>query len=357
LPVRVTGSLPDFSRKIIHIDMDCFYAAIEMRERPELAGKPLAVGGGTRGVLTTCNYLAREFGCRSAMPAFKAMRLCPQLVIVPVRFDLYREESMKIRAILEEFTALVEPLSLDEAYLDVSGLRSEGAAVAAEIRERIREQTGLTASAGIASNKFLAKVASDWNKPDGQFEIDAANQDDFVARLPVEKIWGVGKQTAAKLHRRGARTCADLQAWSELDLYRHFGKFGGELFTLCRGCDDREVTPHRERKSVSNERTFQQNLQSLEEGGAQLDALLEDLARDLKKHPDRVIREGFVKVKFADFQVTNAQAVMSRIDPASFHTLLGEAWKRGEGRSVRLIGAGVRFVPEDESGEVQMEMF
>ena len=337
--------------------MDCFYAAIEMRERPELAGKPVAVGGSNRGVLTTCNYIAREYGCRSAMPAFKALELCPQLVLLPVRFELYRAESARVRAIFREFTEWIEPLSLDEAYLDVSHLQSEASSIAAEVRTRIREETGLTASAGIAPNKFLAKVASDWRKPDGQFEVTKETVDDFMKSLPVRKIWGVGKRTAERLNRLGIETCGDLQEWNEFDLHRHFGKFGSELFRLCRGIDDRRINPNRERKSVSNERTFRSNLLRVEEGQLRLEELIGELVEDLHKHRDRAIREGFIKVKFEDFELTSAQQPMSRIDPEAFARLLDEAWSRGEGKSVRLIGAGVRFVEESGERDAQMELF
>src|SRR5471032_9358 len=180
-------------RKIIHLDMDCFYAAVEMRERPELAGQPIAVGGGSRrGVVTTCNYEARKFGVHSAMPGFQAREKCPTLVFLPVRFDLYRAESVKIRQILLSYTPLVEPLSLDEAYLDVTGLDRYAWDIAKEIRKRIFEETRLTGSAGIAPNKMLAKIASDWRKPNGQFAITPEQVEMFIRDLPVRKIWGVG---------------------------------------------------------------------------------------------------------------------------------------------------------------------
>ncbi len=341
-------------RKIIHVDMDCFYAAIEMRERPELAGQPVAVGGSQRGVLTTCNYAAREYGCRSAMPAFQALRLCPHLVLLPVRFDLYRQESARIREIFAQFTELIEPLSLDEAYLDVSHLHSEAAYIAAEVRARIRETTGLAASAGIAPNKFLAKVASDWEKPDGQYEVTPDAIPAFVEALPVEKIWGVGKRTAEKIHRLGVQTCGDLQQWSEIDLHRHFGKFGSVLYRLSRGIDERAVNPHRERKSVSNERTYRENLEHVDQGLDKLGPLLAELIEDLQKHTDRTIREGFIKLKFEDFSITSAQQPMAQVQESDFNKLLVEAWGRGDGKAVRLIGAGVRFAPEE--AELQMEM-
>lgn len=341
--------------------MDCFFAAIEIRERPALAGRPVAVGGlGGRGVLTTCNYEARKFGCRSAMPVFKARQLCPELIVLPVRFELYRSESKKIRRIFAEFTELIEPLSLDEAYLDVTHLRSEGASIAWEIRNRIRRHLGLTASAGIAPNKFLAKISSDWNKPDGQFEISGDQVSDFVRKLPIEKIWGVGKQTTEKLHASGIRTCGDMQKLSAFDLVDKFGKFGRELFHLCRGTDHREVNPSRERKSLSSERTFSRNLESVEEGRLKLEELISELTGDLSsKHGGRKIRVGFVKLKFDDFQVTTAQRASETVDHAVFEELLKEAWLRGGGKSVRLIGAGVRFFPieRERRDPAQMEMF
>lgn len=346
-------------RKIIHIDMDCFYAAIELRERPELAGLPVAVGGSSgRGVLTTCNYLARTYGCRSAMPAFKARELCPDLVLLPVRFDLYRAESAMIRAIFAEFTELIEPLSLDEAYLDVSHLRSEAASVAWEIRERIRSQRNLTASAGIAPNKFIAKIASDWQKPDGQFEVSADEVADFLAVLPVEKIWGVGKATAKRLHEADIPTCGIMRERSEMELVRRFGKFGSSLYRLCRGIDDRAVNPNQERKSVSNERTFRENLSSVREGLDKLDDLIAELQDDLAgRHEDREIRECVVKVKFGDFQTTSAQRSADRVEPQVMRELLAEAWERGQGKSVRLIGAGVRFRSLEKNEDRQMTMF
>ncbi|MEM9015579.1 MAG: DNA polymerase IV [Verrucomicrobiota bacterium] len=344
---------------MIHVDMDCFYAAIELRERPELKGKPVAVGGRSgRGVLTTCNYEAREFGCRSAMPTFKALALCPDLILLPTNFALYREESIRIREIFSRFTDLIEPLSLDEAYLDVSHLDSEPASIAWEIRERIREETGLTASAGIAPNKFLAKIASDWNKPDGQFEVRRAEMDDFLATLPVDRIWGVGKRTAERLREAGIKTCGDLRQRNEIELVQRFGKFGRSLFQLCRGKDDRPVNPHRERKSLSNERTFSENLTDLDEGLEKLDELIEELYADLGgRHDDRVIRECVVKVKFEDFQITSAQHASETVDPDLLRRLLADAWKRGEGKSVRLIGAGVRFRPVRKVAAEQLEMF
>ncbi|MFP6874942.1 MAG: DNA polymerase IV [Verrucomicrobiales bacterium] len=348
-------------RKIIHVDMDCFYAAIELREHPELAGKAIAVGGrpGGRGVLTTCNYEARKFGCRSAMPSFKALERCPALIILPVRHDLYRSESMKIRSIFAEFTSLVEPLSLDEAYLDLTGLKSSGSAVAEEIRFRIKEETSLAGSAGVAPNKLLAKIASDWNKPDGQFEILEDEIPQFMQSLPVNKIWGVGDKTAARLESLGATTCGELQEISLVDLHRTFGQFGAVLFQLCRGIDDRKVTPNRERKSLSVERTFRADLVKLDEGTGELGKLIDELAGELStKHSERTVRAAFVKVKFTDFQQTTAECRAVDLSPGIFEGLLEEGWRRGEGKSVRLLGVGVRFEPQKTSeAEGQLELF
>ena len=344
-------------RKIIHIDMDCFYAAIEERDDPSLRGKPIGVAGSTRrGVLTTANYEARKFGCRSAMPVFKALELCPQLTLVPVRFEVYRAESSRIRAIFGRFTDLIEPLSLDEAYLDVSHLQSGGAAVAREIRAQIFEETGLTASAGISTNKLIAKIASDWNKPNGQHEVKPEEIPAFMAALPVGKLWGVGGKMRAKLAALGIETCADLQTLDQIELARRFGKWGLELWQLCRGIDDRAVTPDRTRKSISSETTFSENIRVLPALIPPMRAMIEGLKEDLiGKHSDRVIRSLVVKLKFADFERTTAERAGHELDESIFEELLTEAWKRGNNRSVRLLGVGVRF--EDPKEEAQMEFF
>lgn len=344
-------------RKIIHIDMDCFYAAIEERDEPSLRGKPIGVAGSTRrGVLTTANYEARKFGCRSAMPVFKALELCPQLTLVPVRFDVYRSESSRIRAIFGRFTDIIEPLSLDEAYLDVSHLQTGGAAVAREIRAQIFEETGLTASAGISSNKLIAKIASDWNKPNGQHEVKPEEIPAFIASLPVGKLWGVGGKMRAKLAALGVETCADLQKLDQIELARRFGKWGLELWQLCRGIDDREVTPDRTRKSLSSETTFSENIRVMPALIPPMRAMIEGLKEDLAAHhADRVIRSLVVKLKFADFERTTAERAWHELDESVFEELLTEAWKRGDNRAVRLLGVGVRF--EDPKEEAQMEFF
>src|SRR5260370_14780733 len=274
-------------RKIVHLDMDCFYAAIEVRAHPELAGKPVAVGGARdqRGVLTTCNYEAREFGVRSAMPTFKALQKCPQLIVMPTRFDVYRRESNVIRQILLKFSPWMEPLSLDEAFLDLSQHPGEASAVAEIIRHLIFQRTGLTASAGVAPNKMLAKIASDWNKPNGQFEIREDQIDEFMVDLPVRRLWGIGPKSAERLAKLHVHTCGDLQRYSRFQLFEEFGKFGPELYDLCRGIDARPVEPDRIRKSLSSERTFSQDLTSPAQCEAKLPTLFENFIPNLR-HPN-----------------------------------------------------------------------
>lgn len=334
--------------------MDCFYAAVEMRERPELAGKPVAVGGGSRrGVVTTCNYEARRFGVRSAMPGFQARELCPDLVFLPVRFDLYRAESARIRAILNEYTPLVEPLSLDEAYLDVTESGRFAWDIAREIRRRIVETTGLTASAGIAPNKMLAKIASDWRKPDGQFAILPGQIDDFMETLPVRKLWGVGPRCAEKLARMGVTTCGELQRVDTSCLAAAFGRWGVEMHQLARGIDHRPVEPSRPRKSLSTESTFMENLATESACLERVTALWEELAGDLRsKAGDRAIRSVFVKIKFADFTRTTVERSSAPVDLETVRQLVREGWSRG-GKSVRLIGVGVRFA--EDAGPAQGE--
>jgi len=335
------------SRKIIHLDMDAFYASIELRDRPDLRELPVAVGGGShRGVVTTCNYVAREYGVRSAMPGFKARQLCPELIFLPLRFDLYREESARIRELMRRHTPLVEPLSLDEAYLDVTASDRFAWEIAKELRGQIFDETQLTASAGVAPNKMLAKIASDWRKPNGQFAVQPEEVDAFMRELPIKKVWGVGPKSSDRLASLGIRTCGDLQEWPLARLVAEFGRWGEELFRLCRGEDDREVQPNRIRKSLSNERTFTENLESVEACEEALRPLVRELREDLdKKAADRSIRKVYVIVKFANFQRTTRECVCDQPDEETCFSLLREAFSRGVG-GVRLLGVGVRFGEE-----------
>ena len=269
-------------RKIIHVDCDCFYAAVEIRENPRLRGRPVAVGGTPerRGVVATCNYEAREYGVHSAMASARAVKLCPDLEILKPRFDLYREVSRELHQIFADYTDQIEPLSLDEAFLDVSSSQHcHGSAtlMAHEIRKRVREKTGITVSAGVAPNKFLAKVASDWNKPDGLKVITPDEVDNFVATLPVKRIFGVGKATAKRMSKLGIETCADLRSWNILDLTRKFGVFGERLYQLCRGIDERPVITSHRRKSLSLEHTYNEDLPDRDAVVKKVPVLIEEL--------------------------------------------------------------------------------
>src|ERR1700742_511772 len=250
-------------RKIVHVDMDAFYASVEQRDNPALQGKPVAVGNGAhRGVVAAASYEARAFGVRSALPSLTAMRQCPDLIFVPPRFDVYRAVSQQIHAIFAEFTDFIEPLALDEAYLDVTANKAgvETAwQTARAIRARIKEQTGLNASAGVSYNKFLAKLASGQRKPNGQFAIQPHEGEAFVEALPVAKFHGVGPATAAKMHDLGIFTGGDLKAWSLNDLQARFGKSGPWYHAVARGRDARPVNPRRERKSSGSETTFEED--------------------------------------------------------------------------------------------------
>jgi len=349
-------------RKIIHCDCDCFYAAIEMRDNPALRGKPLAVGGASdrRGVVATCNYEARKFGVHSAMPTATALRHCPQLIVVPPRMEKYREVSRQVHEIFSDYTDLIEPLSLDEAYLDVSAatsFRGSATLIAEDIRRRVRENLGITISAGVAPNKFLAKIASDWNKPDGQFVLRPEQVDDFVRQLPVKKLHGVGKVTAARLNSLGVQTCEDMRAWSVEALASHFGSFGQRLYDLCRGIDDREVKVERQRKSVSVETTYVQDLPDMQACLQVWQPLYEDLMRRWKPIAGRYRIGGkFVKLKFNNFVSTTAEQSADNDGISLFPALLEEAWKRHQ-RPVRLMGVGFRLLPLDSTSADQLVLF
>jgi DNA polymerase IV len=341
LPVEVDEQ----PRAIIHLDMDCFYAAIEVRDRPSLRGKPVAVGGARdrRGVLTTCNYEARAFGVHSAMPTFMALQRCPNLIVLPTRFDVYRREAAVIRGILYRFTPVIEPLSLDEAYLDVSEHPGAPGPLAQVIRGTIFRKTKLTSSAGIGPNKLIAKIASEINKPNGQFEVKPEQVSEFMEKLPVRQIWGIGEKTERKLEELGVKTCGQLQRFSRPELVDLFGKFGLDLYDLCRGIDHRPVEPDRPRKSLSTEETFAADLTTLEQCEEKLEELFQDLMADLaQKESTREITKIFVKLKFHDFTRTTAERAGLAPTLEDFRPLLDEAFSR-TGKPVRLIGVGVRF--------------
>jgi DNA polymerase IV len=307
-------------RKIIHVDMDAFFASCEQRDDPSLRGKPVAVGGlGERGVVAAASYEARRFGVRSAMASSKARRLCPDLIFVPHRFDVYREVSGQIRSIFHKYTPLVQPLSLDEAYLDVTdNLVGEPSAtqIARDIRREIKEVTGLTASAGVSYNKFLAKIASDVNKPDGICVIKPAQGEEFVAGLAVRKFHGVGPVTAAKMERLGIITGADMQALPREFLDRHFGKAGGYYYWACRGIDQRPVEPDQVRKSIGSETTFGTDLMTQEACLTALRPLIDGVANHCAAR--RIVgRTVTLKLRYGDFTtVTRCRTSTSAVTNA-----------------------------------------
>ncbi|SKC32254.1 DNA polymerase IV [Photobacterium piscicola] len=334
-------------RKIIHVDMDCFYAAVEMRDNPALRDIPIAIGGRSeqRGVVSTCNYLARKYGVHSAMPTAQAMKLCPHLTLVHGRMEIYRQVSQQIRAIFARYTDKIEPLSLDEAYLDVSDcemLHGSATLIAQHIRQAIEQELQLTASAGIAPVKFIAKVASDLNKPNGQYVVTPEQVDDFVAELKLEKIPGVGKVTIQKLHQQGLYVGRDVQNYAQQQLLQQFGKFGQSLWLRAHGIDEREVIVERQRKSVGVERTFSKNIASYDECWQVIEHLHLELEQRLRKvRPQLNIAKQGVKLKFADFQQTTVEHSYPLLDKQQFIPLLTEALTRQQGREIRLIGLSV----------------
>lgn len=349
-------------RKIAHIDMDAFYVSVEIRDNPGLQGKPVAVGGKSnrRGVLSTCNYIARKFGVSSAMPTGLAIRKCSDLVVVPGRMEVYQEVSAQIRSIFERYTDRIEPLSLDEAYLDLSECElHQGSAtlIAKEIRDEIFKATQLTASAGIAPVKFLAKIASDQNKPNGQFTITPDEVDVFIETLLLKKIPGVGKVTNEKLLALGFETGGDIRQSEEQFLVERFGKFGRVLWARCQGIDEREVETTRIRKSVGVERTFAEDIAEFPALAEILHSkLLPELNRRSEKYlATRQIKKLGVKVKFQDFQLTTKEHKYHRIDESILLDLLREALERGHGKSVRLLGIHIGLSDEenDEDNIVQ----
>lgn len=347
-------------RKIIHCDCDCFYAAVEVRDRPDLAGRPVAVGGtpDKRGVIATCNYEARRYGVHSAMPSNQAVRACPDLVLLRPDMDKYREVSASVFAIFRRFTDTIEPLSLDEAFLDVTGsdlLRGSATLIARAIRNSVRREIGITISAGIAPNKFLAKVASDWNKPDGQFVVRPEDVDTFVAALPVRRLPGVGPAMTARLAELDVTTCADLRAIDAITLHQHCGNAAERLRQLAVGEDRREVRPRSGRKSVSVEQTFAEDkptLRACQHALAELEVRLRQ--RLAKVDEEEVIRSCFVKVRFNDFTTTTAERASAEPDAAIYAELLESAFERA-GRPVRLLGVGVSFRSRNAPGE-QLEL-
>ena len=347
-------------RQIIHVDMDEFFAAVEKLDRPELRGKCLLVGGSAqhRGVVATASYEARQFGCHSAMPMAMAVRLCPHAIVIPVRGDRYAELSQLIFAIFDRFTPLVEPLSIDEAFLDVTGCRrllGEGPQIAAAVKKAVRDETGLTASLGVAPNKFLAKLASDMDKPDGLTVIRPQDIDRVLPPLPVRRLWGIGQVTAEKLGKIGVRTIGDLRGQSMAWLERQFGSEAQRYFDLARGIDTRPVVPDGEAKSIGHEQTFEVNVADGDEVRRVLLDQVEQVARRLRK--SGLYSRGIsLKIRYGDFQtISRSQTFESPTDATA------ELWQAARGlfdhwpfEPVRLIGVAAERLSKAQG---QMPLF
>lgn len=352
-----------YHKKIIHVDMDSFFASVEARDEPSYRGIPLAVGGNEkqRGVISTSNYEARNYGVRSAMPTAHALKLCPHLKVVPGRMAVYKEISVQIRTIFERYTDLIEPLSLDEAFLDVTHCQQfHGSAtlIAEAIRTDIRNELNLTASAGIAPIKFLAKVASDMNKPDGQFVIPPNEVQTVIDTLPLEKIPGVGKVSLQKLHDAKFYICSDIKNSNYYELLRQFGRMGGSLWNFSHGLDDREVITERERKSVGVERTFSTNINTFDECWQFIEQkLYPELDKRLgRASPEKSIIKQGIKMKFSDFQLTTIEHIHNELELEYFRELLHKILQRQEGREIRLLGLSVMLKPEEQARQLHLDL-
>ena len=347
-------------KKIIHIDADCFFAALEMKENPDLADIPLAVGGDPngRGVIATCNYMARQYGVRSAMASAYAKRLCPSLHIVKPNFELYRQASAQMLDIFSRYSEKMEPLSLDEAYIDVSNseqCKGSATLIAADIRQTVARELGIAVSAGIAPVKFVAKIASDWNKPDGLFTVSPENIESFVGNLSLSRLPGVGKVTADKLARYGLYNCQDIRNCDTNRLLREFGGSFERFIRMAKGIDESEVAPRQERKSISIERTFPTDLES----ASDLSKSLPDLLDGLKQRYDKIagryfVSKKFVKLKFDNFEQTTVETSLGRNSDlfsfSDFQRLMQVSWLRQK-RCVRLIGVGFRLAQPNSCPE------
>jgi DNA polymerase-4 len=348
---------------ILHIDMDAYFASIEQRDNPELKGKPVAVGGvKQRGVVAAASYEARKFGIRSAMPSHKARQLCKSLIFISPRFEVYKSDSLKIKNIFHEYSELVEPLSLDESYIDISHLTvsfTQAADIALEIKQKIKDETKLTASAGISYNKFLAKTASDYDKPDGLYIIRPEQAENFLKELPIRKFFGIGAATAKKMNAIGVQTGADLLQKTEQELVQYFGKAGRHFYSIVRGIDNRPVNPHRVRKSVGVERTFDMDVNHIN----MLYRVVEKLSGMLIERVQRHNKKGHtltLKLKYKDFTiVSKSKTYVYPINPSHVEEigkkLLDLAWDRKKG--VRLLGLTLSNLEGNEGiKQLQLDM-
>ena len=340
-------------RKILHIDCDCFFAAVEMRDNPQLCHVPLAIGGHSerRGVISTCNYPAREFGIHSAMATAQALKKCPNLILLPGNMTLYREVSNQVMEIIKRYGIAYEQVSVDEAYVELDPADS-AIDIGNRIRAQVEVEVGITVSVGAAPNKFLAKIASDWNKPNGLFAVKPHQVDEFISQLPVRKIPGIGPKTAERLAAQGIVVCADAQSYSLIELVHLFGRTGASLYKRCRGEDDRLLSLGRIRKSISVEHTFSQDLFSAQQLNEEVDSLWHKfLQRTEKANIDSRSLAPFVKVKFTDFSQTTLADHLQAVSLDSFRQLLQQARRRHDAdeiKGIRLIGIGGRCPEVDE---------
>lgn len=349
-------------RKIIHIDMDAFYASIEQRDNPDLRGKPVAVGGSReRGVVAAASYEARKYGVRSAMASVTARRMCSKLIFVKPRFEVYQQVSIQINEIFHQYTDLVEPLSLDEAFLDVTENKMNIAVatdIAREIKQKIKDVTNLTASAGVSYNKFLAKIASDYKKPDGLFVIKPKIATDFIEQLPVRKFFGVGEVTAEKMTRLGIITGKDLKEWNLEALTRNFGKAGIFFYNIARGIDERPVNPLRIRKSIGVEYTFEEDLFGLEAWVEALNRIEKELIERIERK-NRKGRTLTLKVKFQNFdQITRSKSSETYLTSEDIHQYMLYLVENIEDKEsgVRLLGLTVSNLDSPVSEIVQLKI-
>jgi DNA polymerase IV len=345
-------------RKIIHVDMDAFFASVEQRDFPSYRNKPLVVGGSPqgRGVVAAASYEARKFGIHSAMPASRAVKLCPAAIFVKPRFDVYREVSNQIREIFFEYTDLVEPLSLDEAYLDVTHNHKNNPSatlIAREIKKKIKSKTGLTASAGVSGNKFLAKIASDLDKPDGLSVITPEEAEPFIEKLEIGKFYGVGKATQKKMEQLGIKSGADLKRWDEVDLVKQFGKSGHHYYRIARGIDTRTVKPNRIRKSVGKERTFSDDISDLQWIRNFLDELSAMIGTSMKKL-DAAGKTITLKVRYKNFETVTRSETLNHFtrNPVEIAAVAKNLLSETEAgvREVRLLGISVSSLNLSEGG-------
>ena len=341
---------PPPRRRVLHLDMDAFYASVEQRDRPELRGRPVLVGSDRpRGVVAAASYEARKFGCRSAQPMATAKRLCPDAVVVRPRMEAYCADSARVFAILETLSPIVEPLSIDEAFVELTGterLLGPAPEVARALRDRVRSETGLTASVGVAPNKFLAKIASDLGKPDGLTILDEESVDRVLLPMEVGRLWGVGPKTAAALASVGVKTVGDLRAWSEERLRGRFGEAGAHFWRLARAMDERPVVPDREAKSIGQECTFEEDLEDREEVRGVLLGQSDEVARRLRRHGLRA-RGVTVKIRYGKFETitrneTLPEAVDTTQDLRAAAVRVFERWADAGFRPVRLVGVTAR---------------